>query len=108
MQTKELSCSVAGRPLPILVSATNVHELDQNDDSTIELTLFNADSTQRFCDLAYNGYGVRIQIPAESHVQVGPFMIAGRASDGTQVANKHLILTAEVGSSMIQVMGRVS
>ena len=108
MQTKELSLSVAGRPLPIGTTATNVHLLAQNDDSTIELDFFNSDTVDRWVEIAYNGYGAKVIVPAGDSKHVGPFMIAGRAGDGTAVSNKNLILTAEVGSSKLQVMGQVS
>lgn len=102
----ELNQTITGRPFPIGTTPTSVHELSKNDHDVLMLEFFNSDSVARWAQIAYNGWGVKVLVPAGDSKKVGPFALAGRASDGTAVANKNVILDAEA-NDVIRVMGEV-
>lgn len=102
----ELSKSVSGRPLPVGTTPMNAHELSKRDHDVLYLEFFNSDATDRWVEIAYNAYAVKVKVPAEDSKKVGPIALAGRSDDGTEVSNKNVILKAEVANA-IQVMGAV-
>jgi len=106
MKSQILNKSIAGRPLEISASGTNLHELRQQDEESVRLQIFNSASAAKWCKLTYNGKEVLVTVPAEHFVELGPFALRGRAADGTAVNNKNLFATAEEADA-ISILGVV-